>query len=166
MKPAHKLNYILGVLHEKDKYRSFTECTIGLFTTEGTMSKFNIKNLYRKEDWDLLEIRLTPQLVGERVNYSLQLNFLSKLISKYYTNLEVYLKKGESQLRVYRYYTESQFYGFTIEIKPTSNSFLWLIFYPIQPEILTTIENTIGETIPIQEVSAEIEIPFKSFINI
>jgi hypothetical protein len=166
MKPAVRLTHILQVLREKDKFQSFTTCQIGTFKKEGSISTHKIRSAYFKNDWNLIDVSLESELVGNQVNHICKIIFLNREIAKYYATLSLYLTKGISRLKVYRYFTESYYYGLTIEIQVTPTDFFWIIFYPILPEMLSAIEASIGEPLPATtETGEEEEIPYKTFIQ-
>jgi hypothetical protein len=164
MKPGIKLGRIIKVLLEQKGFRFFDALQVNNIGT-----RFHGKIIeYHAADWKLESIVLDTEKVGERVDYYLRFRFEGLHVgTKLFSAFQFYITKGVSQLRVYRYYTRSSYYGFTIDIILTEDTILTLIFMPIDSTILAALIEQLGEEeIPWQtEIGGEIEAPFKTFTS-
>ena len=164
MKPGLKLNKIIKVLSEQKGYDCFTALQVNNIGT-----KFYGKIIeYHAADWKLERIVLDTEKVGERVDYYLRFRFEGLHVgTKLFSAFQFYITKDVSKLRVYRYYTQSSYYGLTIDILLTEDTTLTLIFMPIESTILAALIKELGEEeIPWQtEIGGEIEAPFKTFVS-
>jgi hypothetical protein len=163
MNPAEKLTTILEVLAKEGYYSYFTSLQVMYFGTTPPEKVID----YRNDKWKLDNIALEPLIKGESYDYRLKCRFLmDQRIREIAYTFEFYIQHAISQLRVYKYFTETSYYGFNIDIELTKETYLTLIFYPIVSDALDDIEDEIGEELPWQEeIGKEIETPFKTFVS-